>query len=449
MSLSSWTNLAKQLGGDQLISKLNQAFKSDEQFLAFTNTAALSSPISFGITSTASSDSILIHICSDSSFAYQKSEQREVPLFSISALPEQWEQFFQKIPPPGFQNYWGMLRYNMHQTNGAKVLGSEIGFARHTHIVRRVLELIHEIYCGKHGIPTEDVKEAQEQDFIQGHYIWLTLALYGRCKVFVEQSGDGAQDILFLHTAGADSRQYHTLMNDDQLRQSYRMTAFDLPSHGRSFPASSLRSGAYTLNEDAYIAAIAAVIKAEALNRPILVGASMAGQICLAVAIRNAEVRSGGVIPLEACDYIERDRQWNDKSPLINSSLFNPEAIYGLCAPTAPKENKQLIWHMYSAQAYGIFHGDLDLYNQGWDGRSRMETIDTRECPVYMLTGEYDYSTTPDMSRITAEKIPGARFETMTELGHFPATENPKVFKSYLINAVEWIQGKQNNRKGS
>jgi hypothetical protein len=30
--------------------------------------------------------------------------------------------------------------------------------------------------------------------------------------------------------------------------------------------------------------------------------------------------------------------------------------------PTATLANRQLIWHLYSAQAYGIFHGDLDMY---------------------------------------------------------------------------------------
>jgi len=28
-------------------------------------------------------------------------------------------------------------------------------------------------------------------------------------------------------------------------------------------------------------------------------------------------------------------------------------------------------------------------YFGGWDGRSRMSGIDTKKCPVYMLTGEY------------------------------------------------------------
>lgn len=127
-------------------------------------------------------------------------------------------------------------------------------------------------------------------------------------------------------------------------------------------------------------------------------------------------------------------------------------------SPTAPLVNKQLIWHIYSAQAYGvrdppprhplaslliqlqIFHGDLDFYFGGWDGRSRVANVDTNQCPVYMLTGEYDWSNTPDMAQKTADKIPGAMHKAMPELGHFPATENPAKFVPHLIEAIEYIQ---------
>lgn len=114
--------------------------------------------------------------------------------------------------------------------------------------------------------------------------------------------------------------------------------------------------------------------------------------------------------------------------------------------PTAPLKNRRLIWHMYSASAYGIFHGDLDFYFGGWDGRSRVGNIDCNKCPVYMLTGDYDWSTTPAMSQQTCDKISGARFQVMKQLGHFPATENPARFVPYLVEAIEWIQ---KTRRGS
>lgn len=67
----------------------------------------------------------------------------------------------------------------------------------------------------------------------------------------------------------------------------------------------------------------------------------------------------------------------------------------------------------------------------GWDGRSRMSSIDTKKCPVYMLTGEYDWSNTPAMGQATCDEITGGKHQAMKGVGHFPATENPKVFVGY------------------
>jgi pimeloyl-ACP methyl ester carboxylesterase len=82
-----------------------------------------------------------------------------------------------------------------------------------------------------------------------------------------------------------------------------------------------------------------------------------------------------------------------------------------------------------------MFHGDLDFYFGGWDGRSRVASIDTNACPVYMLTGEYDWSNTPEMSQKTADKIKGAKHKAMPKLGHFPATVSVKCAhgKQWLI----------------
>ena len=74
---------------------------------------------------------------------------------------------------------------------------------------------------------------------------------------------------------------------------------------------------------------------------------------------------------------------------------------------------------------------DVSVIPGGWDGRSRMSSIDTKKCPVYMLTGEYDWSNTPAMGQATCDKINGGKHQAMKGVGHFPATENPKVFVGY------------------
>ena len=86
----------------------------------------------------------------------------------------------------------------------------------------------------------------------------------------------------------------------------------------------------HTNNEDAYVGCIAAMVKKLGLKSPIICGASMAGQISLACAIRADEVGCIGTIPLQGSDYLDMKRQWYDRTPHHNQSLFNPEWIYGV-----------------------------------------------------------------------------------------------------------------------
>ena len=101
----------------------------------------------------------------------------------------------------------GMFGMNIKQ-DGIAVTGDQTAFAHWTHVWRRVLELLHDALVGPTPVD-EDPNDASEEDHIFGRYIYITAPVWGKCKIFYEQSGEGTQDIVFLHTAGSDSRQYH------------------------------------------------------------------------------------------------------------------------------------------------------------------------------------------------------------------------------------------------
>jgi len=61
--------------------------------------------------------------------------------------------------------------------------------------------------------------------------------------------------------------------------------------------------------------------------------------------------------------------------------------------------------------------------------------------PLFMLTGEYDYSCTIEMSQATAAKIPGVRFKPMPGIGHFPFAENPQLFAEHLLPILAELPG--------
>ena len=74
------------------------------------------------------------------------------------------------------------------------------------------------------------------------------------------------------------------------------------------------------------------------------------------------------------------------------------------------------------------------------DIRERIAAIDTGRCPLFLLTGEYDYSCSPADTQAAAAVIDGARVTIMTGLGHFPMSENPAEFRKYLLPILAEIR---------
>lgn len=357
------------------------------------------------------------------------------PEFEVVAPAEDWEEFFRAVPRPPYQSFFGMLM----RVTGVRVDGDELRFAQHSHLVRRVLEVGRAVISGSDmARPAEAPGSAPDGgvDPIVGRYRHVGVS-GERLRVFYEEAGSGT-DVLFLHTAGADGRQFHHLMTHPSLLQRCRMVAFDLPWHGRSLPPPGALPGAHALSTDYYADVVMAVVEALDLDRPVVVGSSMGGQICLELAYRHPD-RLGGVVACEAADHVPgRQVAWA-RHPEVNQALFVPEWVDGLMAPQSPRGYRREVWWGYSQGGFGTFYGDILFYSGDWDGRDRVTGIDTSRCPVIMLTGEYDYSCTPQMSEATAARIPGAVFEVMRGLGHFPMAENPALFAERLLAALDRI----------
>jgi pimeloyl-ACP methyl ester carboxylesterase len=273
---------------------------------------------------------------------------------------------------------------------------------------------------------------------IVGRYLHLTLG--GRPhRVYFEEAGRGIP-LLCLHTAGADGRQFRHLMTDAAITEHFRVIAFDLPWHGKSTPPDGWQREEYRLTSEAYTETIRAFAAGLALERPAVLGCSIGGRIVLKLAIDHAaEFRA--LIALEAADY---QAPWYDTSWLHRPDIHGGEIcaalVSGLMAPQSPEHARwETLWQ-YMQSGPGVFKGDLYFYRVDGDLRGRVAAIDTSACPLYMLTGEYDYSCTPDDSLRTAREIKGAELVIMKELGHFPMSENPALFRRYLLPVLERIR---------
>ena len=358
------------------------------------------------------------------------------PVFSLSAPADIWSKFLQPIPPRHHHGIFAM----MYRLPEFRIEGETLAFMRHAHLARRVLD-IGKWHALGHTTPTPTWLAPRggprATPEVTGGYVPVTVdgTTY---QIYYETAGAG-QDVLCMHTAGADSRQFHGLMADAQIIEHHRLIAFDLPWHGKSPPPEDAIPGSWRLNTGLYVDLIMGFIAAAGLDRPIALGASMSGEICLELAYRHPDSFTG-IIACEACEKIhQRQTPWASH-PTVNQALFVPEWIRSLSAPQSPAEwQEQIIWQ-YSQGGPSVFFGDIAFYSGDWDARERVSRIDTNRCRLFMLTGEYDYSCTTEMSQATAAKIPGVRFQAMAGIGHFPFAENPAAFAGYLLPILAELQ---------
>ncbi|HJP68186.1 MAG TPA: alpha/beta fold hydrolase, partial [Sphingomicrobium sp.] len=139
-------------------------------------------------------------------------------------------------------------------------------------------------------------------DPIVGRYVYVQCE--GKTyRTYYEESGEGIP-LVCLHTAGTDGRQYRHQLCDPDISSNFRVIAFDMPWHGKSIPPADfyLMEDEYKLTTKFYCEFIVAFCRALELKKPVVMGQSMGGNVCLALALKY-ESEFSALIALEACDY--------------------------------------------------------------------------------------------------------------------------------------------------
>ena len=273
---------------------------------------------------------------------------------------------------------------------------------------------------------------------VTGRYMHLDL--FGRAhRIYVEEAGQGTP-LLCLHTAGSDGRQYRGLMNHPGITANHRVIAFDMPWHGKSSPPAGWHDEEYQLTSAQYTAMILDIMTALELDRPIVMGCSIGGRIALHLALEHPE-RFRAIIGLQAGAHVDPYYDLNFlHRPDVHGGEVSAAIVSGLVGPSAPaKERWETLWH-YMQGGPGVFKGDLYFYKIDGDIRDRVGQIDTKRCPLFLLSGEYDYSCTPEETLAVAASIPGAEVTIMKGLGHFPMSENPEAFIGHLLPVLDKIR---------
>jgi pimeloyl-ACP methyl ester carboxylesterase len=272
---------------------------------------------------------------------------------------------------------------------------------------------------------------------------YLTVDVAGRSqRLYFEEAGRG-RPVLCLHTAGADTRQWRHILNDAELTEDHRIIAFDMPWHGKSLPPEGFETEEYLLTTEIYVATVVAIADVLNLENPILAGCSMGGRIALQIAALHPG-RFSGFIAIEASDFQPAwyDIDWFHR-PDAHGGEMGAALVSANIAPHAPKAERWNTLWMFMQSGPGVFRGDLSFYTRDETLVGHIGLIDTTISPVHILCGEYDLTCTPEDATRTHKAIAGSTLEIMTELGHFPMSENPKRFRPYFARALSLVGEKR------
>ena len=257
-------------------------------------------------------------------------------------------------------------------------------------------------------------------------------------RVHYEEAGDGVP-VYLQHTAGADSQQWRHLLEDRDLTARFRFIAPDLPFHGRSLPPDGVAwwQEEYLLRQAFFERFVVGFCRELSLDRPVYVGCSMGGHLAADLALSHPEefrAFVGIAAALESHGF-ETLHPFLDH-PRVGAG-FKPSLMYTLTSPSAPEERRRETAWVYGQGAPPVFKGDLHYYGVEHDLTERAGDIDAARAPLWVLSGEYDWSAPPAAGAALAERVAGATHVVLEGMGHFPMSEDPERFREYVAPILE------------
>jgi pimeloyl-ACP methyl ester carboxylesterase len=354
-------------------------------------------------------------------------------VFAVRGSAPAWAALWQDPPPPGWHDIFALAkRGEMSLEGNLQPLMANLQYIKDVVALPRK-QSVKSPLSPRLGNSSTTVLEP-----IVGRYTTIRI-MENDCRVYFEEAGQGIP-LVCLHTAGADSRQFRHVLCDEAVTKNFRVIAFDCPWHGKSNPPVGYQNYEYKLTAALYIATIRTFCRALGLERPVVMGCSIGGRIVLHLAqTYAAEFRA--LVGLESADH---QQPWYDASWLYRSDVHGGEVCAALCSgivgATSPDEYRHETLWQYMQSGPGVFKGDLYFYRSDSDTRVKLGAIDTAACRLYLLTGEYDFSCTPEDTKRTAAAIPGAKVTIMKDVGHFPMSENPARFRKYILPVLDEIR---------
>jgi 3-oxoadipate enol-lactonase len=240
---------------------------------------------------------------------------------------------------------------------------------------------------------------------------------YGRIHYLSEGSG---APLILLHSNGCSAYEYEEVMAP--LARNRRVIAWDMPGHGDSDPIT--RHHAVT----EYARAVIDLMDTLQIGKASVLGSSIGGSICIALGARHA-ARIDRLIPVEtpARSPEEARQNWPRTERSFGFATQTLEDI----APRFRKATPEFLtrWNIDRNKA-----GVKAMIDVMWALREYDIVYDMPKVTPKSLVIFGDRGPTIAKVETFRERIPHARFEVMTDCGHFPMLDAPEQFVA-VVNA--------------
>jgi pimeloyl-ACP methyl ester carboxylesterase/putative sterol carrier protein len=248
-------------------------------------------------------------------------------------------------------------------------------------------------------------------------------------RTYYEETGSGPP-LVCIHAACQDTLMYRHVLAG--LSDRFRVIALDAPGHGKTLVP---EGGPFT-DVTRHAEFNEAFMDALGIERPVLVGCSMGGNMVLELGAR----RPGGYRAIVSCEgaaHTPTIDQFTLEMLDANGAVLAEAFARSLTGPrTPPARAEEVVWQLCRATP-AIMKADLAGYT-AFDKRSVVGRI---QDPVLLLRGDRDWLVTREMVEETAAGIAAARIVELEGTGHYPMIENPVEFnaavRAFLAAALD------------
>lgn len=241
-------------------------------------------------------------------------------------------------------------------------------------------------------------------------------------RIHYLEQGSGAPVIL-LHSNGGSAYEWEEMF--DELAQTHRVLAWDMPGHGDSEPITKHYS------VEMYADAVVAFMDSLGIQSASVMGSSIGGGICVSLGANHPD-RIDVLFPVETPT--RSVETWNNSWPTIEKNYCNPMQSFEQVEPRFRHVNTHHMdrWNVDRQKAGARTMLDVMWALRDYDVFSDIPKITTQTCVVYGDKG-------PTIAGIDHFKtgLPNAPIVVMEDCGHFPMNDAPSELVGIIVQHTE------------